>query len=51
MQPNIYGIIMGMFDENGVWQGSSLRVIVINGEGIQIDKWAAENGVTLPDSE
>lgn len=50
MDVSIHGLIMNKFDENGVWQGSSLRVIVVNGEGIQIDQWAAENGVTLPDA-
>lgn len=50
MEVSLYGLIMSKFDENGVWQGSSLRVIVVNGEAIQIDQWAAENGVTLPDA-
>ena len=34
---------------NDVWQ-SPTRKIVFNGEVIDIDEWAEENGVTLPDS-
>lgn len=49
MKPNLYGLIMNYFDENGVWTGPSLRVLVVNGEAVNIDVWAAENGVTLPD--
>lgn len=49
MQLSIYGLIMNLFDGN-TYIGPMPRVIVVNGVAINIDVWAAENGVTLPDS-
>jgi len=50
MEISLYGIIMNLFDGN-TYIGPNPRVIVVNGVAINIDVWAAENGVTLPDSE
>ena len=43
--------ILGLFNEDGVWVGSTGRKIIINSEVIDIDEWAEETGLTLPDSE
>ena len=43
-------IIMTKFDADGVWTGPAERKILFNGEVIDIDVWAQENGITLPDA-
>lgn len=43
--------IFSLFDENGVYTGPPTRKILFLGELIDIDDWAEENGVTLPDGE
>ena len=43
--------ILRYFDEDGVWQGPITRKIVVFGEVIDIDEYAAESGLVLPDSE
>lgn len=42
-------IILSKFID-GVWTGPAERKIIINGEVIDIDVWAQENGITLPDA-
>tara|TARA_R100001510_G_C7527844_1_gene120555 strand:- start:344 stop:514 length:171 start_codon:yes stop_codon:yes gene_type:complete len=46
----IESMILGYFDENNVWQGPRLRKLMIDNEVIDIDDYAAEFGLTLPDS-
>lgn len=41
-------VIMRLFDSEGNYIGPAERTIVVNGEFINIDDWAEENGVTLP---
>jgi len=43
-------IILNMFNSEGVWTGPESRKVLINGEAIDIDVWAQENGITLPDA-
>jgi|DEB0MinimDraft_10_1074344.scaffolds.fasta_scaffold133426_2 hypothetical protein len=42
--------ILRLFDSEGNYRGPAERIIVVNGEFINIDDWATENGVTLPDA-
>ena len=42
--------ILSMF-KDGVWTGPANRTILFNGEFINIDTYASENGITWPDSE
>jgi len=42
-------IILSGFDENGVWHGIT-RKILVDGEVIDIDEYAATSGLILPDA-
>lgn len=42
--------ILMQFDADGVWQGLPTRKIAWDGEVIDIDEYAAESGLVLPDS-
>jgi len=46
----IESMILNFFDENNVWQGPTLRKLMIDNEVVDIDEYAAEFGFTLPDS-
>jgi len=43
-------MILSLFDENGVWTGPPSRKVLVQGEVINIDEYAAESGLVLPDS-
>ena len=39
------------FDHDGVWQGREDRVIVVQGIEHDMDEYAKEHGIVLPDSK
>ena len=39
------------FDHDGVWQGRQDRVIVVHGVEHDMDEYAKEHGIVLPDSK
>lgn len=43
-------VILSLFDADGNWTGPAERVIFFNGEMINIDDYAEQNGITWPDS-
>jgi len=44
-------VILNLFDADGNYIGPAEREIVFLGEVINIDDYAAESGLVLPDSE
>ena len=44
-------IILSLFDEDGNYTGPAERCIVHQGQVINIDDYATQVGLTLPDSE
>lgn len=48
MKPDF--IILNLFNADGVWEGSPTRKILVNGEVIDIDEYAAQSGLVLPDA-
>ena len=48
LKPDNY--ILSLFDSEGVWTGPAERIVVFNGEFINIDTYASENGITWPDA-
>lgn len=52
MEISYKGIILtAMYDADGNYIGNPARVLMCNGEIINIDDYASEHGFTLPDSE
>jgi len=47
---NAHSVILKMYDSEGNYRGPAERKIIFNGEIIDIDEYAAEVGLTLPDS-
>ena len=43
-------IILSLFNADGVWQGAPTRKILLNGDVIDIDEYAATSGLILPDA-
>jgi len=37
--------------KNGVWQGKPDRTIMLNGVKHDLDEWAAQNNIDLPDAK
>lgn len=50
MMLNPHSFIFNYFDSEGNWTGPAERKLIFNGEVIDIDVWAEENGITLPDA-
>ncbi len=44
-------VILSLFNAEGVWIGPAERTIMFNGEFVNIDEYAEENGITWPDGE
>lgn len=42
--------IARLFDDDNVWQGMPARTMMLDGEVVNIDEYAAEFGFTLPDA-
>lgn len=42
---------MKLYTQEGVWQGRKDRKITIKGVEHNIDKWAQDNGIELPDAK
>lgn len=42
---------MKLYTSDGVWQGHKDRKITIEGVEHDLDKWAHDNGIELPDSK
>jgi hypothetical protein len=50
MEISLKGQILQMWDADGNYNGPTYRILVVDGEPVNIDDYAAEHGFTLPDS-
>ncbi len=50
MEINLVGLILSFYDEDGNYNGPMPRMIFHKGVAVNIDDYAAEHNITLPDA-